>query len=133
MKTQKEYEQVAKVILNCAFEVHKELGPGLLESVYEVCLIEELIKNGLKAKSQVQLPVHYKGKILEKDFFIDILVEDIIIVELKALEIMLPVHEVQLLTYMKLAEIKLGFLLNFNVPYLKEGIRRKVNNYFFAS
>lgn len=133
MKTQKEYEQIAKLILNCAFEVHKELGPGLLESVYEICLIEELSKKGLKVQSQVKLPVHYKGKKLEKDFFIDILVEDIIIIELKSLEIMLPVHEVQLLTYMKLADIKLGFLLNFNVPYLKEGIRRKVNNYFFAS
>jgi len=133
MKTQIEYEEIAKLILNCAFEVHKELGPGLLESVYQVCLIEELIKKGLKVQCQAKLPVHYKGKKLEKDFFIDILVEDIIIIELKSIEIMLPVHEVQLLTYMKLANIKLGFLLNFNVPYLKEGIRRKVNNYFFAS
>jgi GxxExxY protein len=97
------------------------------------CLIEELKRKGLSVKSQVKLPVFYKGIALEKDFYIDILVEDCIIIELKAVEIILPVHEVQLVTYLKLANINLGFLINFNVPLLKEGIRRKVNNYFIAS
>jgi GxxExxY protein len=133
MKTQEEYEIIGKLILDCAFEVHKELGPGLLESVYEICLLEELRKKGLEVKSQVRLPVVYKGKELGKEFYIDILVEDCIIIELKAVEVLLPVHEVQLLTYMKLANISLGFLINFNVPLLKEGIRRKVNKYFLAS
>ncbi len=131
--TQEQYERIAKTLLDCAFQVHKELGPGLLESVYEICLIEELQNKGLKVKNQVKLPVFYKGKELDKEFYIDILVEDIIVVELKSVEILLPVHEVQLVTYMKLANLSLGFLINFNVPLLKEGIRRKVNNYFFAS
>jgi len=133
MKSKPEYEEIAKSILNSAFEVHKELGPGLLESVYEICLAEELIRNGLSIKSQVKLPVFYKGKELNKDFYIDILVEESIIIELKSVEVLLPVHEVQLLTYMKLADKRLGFLINFNVPYLKDGIKRKVNNYFLAS
>lgn len=133
MKSKPEYEEIAKSILNSAFEVHKELGPGLLESVYEICLAEELIRNGLSIKSQVKLLVFYKGKELNKDFYIDILVEESIIIELKSVEVLLPVHEVQLLTYMKLADKRLGFLINFNVPYLKDGIKRKVNNYFLAS
>jgi GxxExxY protein len=133
MKTQEEYEKIAKLILDCAFEVHRELGPGLLESVYEICLLEELRKKGLTVKSQVKLPIYYKGKELDKDFYIDILVEDCIIIELKSVEVLLPVHEVQLVSYMKLANINLGFLINFNVSLLKSGIRRKVNNYFFAS
>ena len=128
-----EYEIIGRTILDCAFEVHRELGPGLLESVYEICMIEELLNRGLKVKSQVQIPVVYKGKKLGKDFFIDILVEDAIPVELKAVETINPVHEVQLLTYMKLADLKLGFLINFNVPVLKNGIKRKVNNYFLAT
>jgi GxxExxY protein len=133
MKSQEEYEIIGKLILDCAFEVHKELGPGLLESVYEICLLDELRKKGLSVKSQVKLPVYYKGKELDKDFYIDILVEDCIVIELKAVEALLPVHEVQLVTYMKLANINLGFLINFNVSLLKSGIRRKVNNYFLAS
>jgi len=133
MKTQEEYEKIAKLILDCAFEVHRELGPGLLESVYEICLLEELRKKGLTVKSQVKLPIYYKGKELDKDFYIDILVEDCIIIELKSVEVLLPVHEVQLVSYMKLANINLGFLINFNVSLLKSGIQRKVNNYFFAS
>ncbi len=133
MKSQSEYENIGNLILNSAFEVHKELGPGLLESVYEFCLTEELLNKSLKVQNQIKLPVVYKGKILNKEFIIDILVEDLIIIELKSVELLLPVHEVQLLTYLKLADKKLGFLINFNVQYLKEGIRRKVNNYFLAS
>lgn len=132
LKTQQEYELIAKQILNSCFEVHKELGAGLLESVYEHCLFEELSLHGLNVKSQIKLPVIYKSKVLEKDFIIDLLVEDSIIIELKSVESLMPVHEVQLVTYMKLADKRLGFLVNFNVSQMKEGIRRKVNNYYFS-
>ena len=130
MKSKTEWEQIGKQIVNAAFEVHSELGPGLLESVYEICLVEELRNKGLLVERQVKLPVIYKGKDLQKDFFIDILVEKEIVIELKAVEILLPVHEVQTLTYMKLADMRLGFLINFNVPLIKQGIKRKINGYF---
>lgn len=125
-----EIEKIGKQIVQAAFEVHSELGPGLLESVYEVCLVEELENRGLFVERQVKLPVIYKGKQLQKDFFIDLLVEKTIVIELKAVECLLPVHEVQVLTYMKLADFKLGYLINFNVPLIKEGIKRKINGYF---
>ena len=124
-----EYERIATHIVNSAFEVHKELGPGLLESVYEVCLIEELRNRGLFVESQVKIPVIFKGKTLEKEFIVDLLVENSVIVELKAVENLLPVHEVQLVTYLKLADKKLGFLINFNVSLIKIGIHRKINGY----
>ena len=132
LKTQHEYEHSGKLILNSCFEVHKELGAGLLESVYEFCLIEELRSCGLNVKSQVKIPIVYKGKVLEKEFIIDLLIEDAIIIELKSVENLIPVHEVQLVTYMKLADKRLGFLINFNVSQMKDGIRRKVNNYYFS-
>jgi len=122
-----EYNNISKKIINAAIEVHKELGPGLLESVYEYCLLNELENNGLRAERQVQLPIFYKGCKLDKDFVIDILVENKIILELKSVEIVLPIHEFQLLTYLKLSGKKLGLLINFNVPLLKDGIRRKIN------
>ena len=125
-----ELERIGAKIVDAAYHVHKELGPGLLESVYEYCLIEELKTRNLTVASQIKLPVVYKGKQLDKEFIMDILVENEIIIELKAVEILLPVHEVQLLTYMKLADKKLGYLINFNVPIIKEGIRRKINGYF---
>jgi GxxExxY protein len=95
-------------------------------------LLEELRVKKLLTQNQVKLPVNYKGMVLEKELIIDILVEDLIIIELKSVEILLPVHEVQLVTYLKLADKKLGFLVNFNVSQMKEGIRRKVNNYYFS-
>ena len=125
-----EIEKIGKQIVHSAFEVHKELGPGLLESVYEICLVDELRNRNLFVERQLKLPVFYKGKQLQKDFFIDLLVEKKIIIELKAVEFLLPVHEVQVLTYMKLADIKLGYLINFNVPLIKQGIKRKINGYF---
>ena len=126
------YEDLGKHILNAAFEVHKELGPGLLESIYEICLCEELRSKGLNIKSQVELPVFYKGQQLNKYFKIDILVEGLIVIELKACELLHKIDEVQLVSYLKLADLKLGYLINFNVPLLKEGIKRKVNNYFIS-
>ena len=122
-----EYNNISKQIINAAIEVHKELGAGLLESVYEYCLLNELQRNGLFAERQVQVPIVYKGYKLDKEFFIDILVENKIILELKSVEIILPIHEFQLLTYLKLSGKKLGLLINFNVTLLKVGIRRKIN------
>src|SRR5688572_684535 len=111
-------------IIGCALEVHKELGPGLLESVYEICLAKELVSNGLYIERQVLLPVNYKGNQLNLDFRIDILVEREVILELKAVEVVLPVHEAQLITYLKLADKRIGLLINFNQSVLKDGIRR---------
>jgi GxxExxY protein len=122
MISKNEIERVGKLIVDAAFEVHKELGPGLLESVYEYCLVQELKSRDLYVESQVKLPVIYKGKHLDKEFVLDLLVEHEIVIELKAVEILMPVHEVQLLTYLKLADKKLGYLINFNVPLLKEGL-----------
>ena len=121
------YNSITERIIRCAIEVHKELGPGLMESVYEVCLKKVIADDGLNIKSQVILPVHFKGEILDKEFVIDLLVEDEIVVELKSVEIILPVHEAQLVTYLKLSGKKLGLLINFNVALLKDGIRRRIN------
>ncbi len=125
--TEEDYNNLSKKIIECCIEVHKELGPGLLESVYKVCVESVMIKAGLNVQRQVLLPVTFRGEKLNKEFVIDLLVEDRIIIELKSLETILPVHEAQLVTYLKLADKKLGLLINFNVPLLKEGIRRKIN------
>ncbi len=122
-----EYDIITEKIIAAAIDVHRELGPGLLESVYEICLVKELISRGLSVEQQVLVPVVYKNEKLNKEFYIDILVENEVVIELKAVEILLPVHEVQLVTYLKLANKRLGLLLNFNVPVLKDGIRRRVN------
>ncbi|MDP2362767.1 MAG: GxxExxY protein [Ignavibacteria bacterium] len=125
-------EQINKlsgIILDCSIEVHRNLGPGLLESVYEVCLCKELSLKGVKFLRQVLLPVNYKGEELDADYRIDILVEDEIIIELKSVELMNPVYEAQLLTYLKLADKKLGLLINFNVPRLIDGYKRMLNGY----
>ena len=125
--TENDYNKLSSEIISACIEVHKELGPGLMESVYEVCLISVLKKKKLNPKQQVTLPVYFKGERLEKDFVIDILVDDKIILELKSVETILPVHEAQLVTYLKLANKKLGLLINFNVPILTQGVRRKIN------
>ena len=114
-------------VIGAAIEVHRELGPGLLESVYEVCLCHELRLRNIECVSQVRLPVHYKGAELDADFRIDILIPDRLIIEVKAVERMLGVHDAQLLTYLKLSKIRVGLLLNFNVPVLKDGVKRLVN------
>ena len=123
----KDYNAITHVIIQCAIEVHKELGPGLVEAVYEACLKRLLIRRGLKVKSQVAIPIFFQGEILDKCFKIDLLVEDKVVVELKSVEYLLPVHEAQLVTYLKLANKKIGLLINFNVVLLKNGIRRKIN------
>jgi len=104
-----ELNGLSKIILDSSIEVHKEVGPGLLESVYEICLFKELRNRNLFVERQVAIPIKFKGEILEADYRIDLLVAEEIILELKAVEILLPVHEAQILTYMKLAEKRLGF------------------------
>ena len=120
------YPELSKQILDCAFEVHKELGPGLLESTYETCLMFELISNDLEVKHQYPLPVNYKGKKLEYGYRIDLLVDSKIIIEIKSIDAVHPVHYAQVLTYLKLSGYRLGFLMNFNVKYLKDGIKRLI-------
>lgn len=119
-----EVERVATQVVDAAFAVHSTLGPGLLESVYEVCLAYELTKRGLKVERQLPLPVVYDNLCLEAGFRLDLLVERCLVVELKAVEAFVPVHTAQLLTYLKLSGHRLGFLINFNVPLLKNGIKR---------
>jgi GxxExxY protein len=118
--------EISGKIIGAAIEVHKELGPGLLESVYEACLCHELKKAGVSFESQVDLPIIYKGEITDKTYRVDLLVENCVIVELKAVDTISPIHEAQLLTYMKLLNINLGLLINFNVEILKNGIRRRI-------
>jgi GxxExxY protein len=114
-------------IIGAAYKVHRRLGPGLLESTYEVCLIYELIRSGLHVENQIALPVIYDEIRLNAGYRIDVLVNKKIILELKSVESILPVHQAQLLTYMRLSGIHLGLLINFNVPNLKEGIKRIIN------
>ncbi|MBU0474911.1 MAG: GxxExxY protein [Bacteroidetes bacterium] len=121
--------RLSKELLDAAIEVHREMGPGLLESVYEACLIEELKLRNIATTSQVELPLVYKGKKLSKEFRLDLLVEQEIVVELKTANQILPLHEAQIISYLKLADKRLGFLINFNVPLLKQGFKRFVNNF----
>ena len=113
-------------IIGTAIEVHKALSPGLLESAYEACLYHELNLQGIHIQRQVPLPIKYKGLELEIGYRLDLLIEDLIIVELKAVERIEPIHEAQLMTYLRLTGIWLGLLLNFNVPVLRHGIKRIV-------
>jgi GxxExxY protein len=120
--------EVSGSVVDAAMKVHTALGPGLLESAYEACLLHELRKRGRKVLSQVVLPVVYDGVKIDVGYRIDLLVEDVVIVELKAVEKLLPIHDAQLLSYLKLGGYRLGLLINFNVLHLKDGIKRKVNN-----
>ncbi len=119
-------EELTGAICSAAIEVHKYLGPGLLESAYETCLCHELHERGLVFQRQVSLPIVYKGIHLDCGYQLDVLVENQIVLELKSVECILPVHEAQLLTYLKLSQNRVGLLLNFNVPLMKEGIVRRV-------
>ncbi|MBN3927353.1 GxxExxY protein [Nostoc sp. NMS4] len=120
--------ELSGVIIGCAMRVHTALGPGLLESAYEVCLDYELKEAGLNVGKQIPLPLVYQDVQLECVYKLDLIVENQVIVEIKSLESFHPIHAVQLLTYLKLANCKLGLLLNFNVLHLKEGIKRVANN-----
>ena len=122
-------EELTSSIIGAAIEVHKELGPGLLESTYERSLVYELTLRGIKAERQKTQPINYKGLELDEGYRIDIFVEDEIILELKVVEAIKDVHKAQILTYLKLSNNKLGYLINFNVPHLKDGIHRIVNDF----
>jgi GxxExxY protein len=120
-------EPFTGLVLDCAMRVHTALGPGLLESAYEVCLAHELSRRGAKVSRQASLPVVYDGIQLEAGYRIDLMVEDALIVEVKAVDKLMPIHTAQLLSYLKLAKVRFGLLLNFNVVHLKDGIKRVVN------
>ena len=119
--------EVSEKIIVLAIEMHKILGPGLLESTYEECFCRELSLSKLFFERQIPLPVEYKGARLDCGYRLDLVVENCVIVELKSIEALLPIHQAQLLTYLKLTGMKLGLLINFNVPILKDGIKRVVN------
>jgi GxxExxY protein len=119
--------QISKVIVDCCYKIHTRLGPGLLESVYLEILIYELKKLGLKCEKEVGIPVHYEDIKLDLGFRADVIVENLVIVELKAVEKIMPVHKKQLMTYLRLTRMKLGLLANFNVNLIKDGIERVVH------
>jgi len=120
------FDELSGKVIGCALEVHKQLGPGLLESAYERCLSYELLCAGIQHIPQKELPIDYKGTKLDCGYRVDLFVEAKLIVELKAVDKLLPIHEAQILTYMKLAGVETGLLINFNVTRLKDGIKRFV-------
>lgn len=119
--------QISEIIIGCAIDVHKAIGPGLLENVYQECLLYELIKKGLKAEKEKPLPVIYKEIKMEVGYRADIMVEDKVIVELKSVEALNDLHTAQILTYLRISDRRLGLLINFNVPRLTDGLKRYVN------
>jgi GxxExxY protein len=121
-----EINEITGEVIGAAIEVHKHLGPGLLESAYETCLSHELDLRSIPYERQKPLPVAYKGLLLESSYRIDLLVREMVVVEIKAVDVILPIHEAQLLTYLRLGGWKAGLLINFNVPVLKQGIRRRL-------
>lgn len=120
-------EKIAKMVVDAAYTVHNNLGPGLLEKVYEICFCHELGKRGLTYLRQIDIPIVYDGLTFKEGLRLDVLVEDIIVCELKAIENVQPVWEAQILSHLKLTNKRLGFLINFNVPRIRDGIRRFVN------
>ena len=131
MMSKKDLDALSYLVIGCAIEIHKELGPGLLESVYETCFLDELKGKELFFQSQLVLPILYKGKNLETSLRLDVLVEEILIVELKSVETIVPIHQAQLLTYMKLLEKPKGIIINFNCTNIfKEGQKTLVNEYY---
>jgi GxxExxY protein len=123
-----EINQVSGIVVDAAMKVHSALGPGLLESAYETCLIRELRKRGLRVESQVPIAVRYDGETLDVGYRADLLVEGIVLVELKSVETILPIHKAKLLSYLRLSGKEVGLLINFNVEHLKNGIKRVINS-----
>jgi GxxExxY protein len=128
LKSIEELERVGSVIVDSALAVHRALGPGLLESAYQACLFHELHRRGLTVECEVPLPVHYVGITVETGYRVDMIIEGEILVENKALQAVAPIHRAQLLTYLKMSNLRLGYLINWNVPRIKDGIKRLVNN-----
>jgi GxxExxY protein len=122
-----EEEEIGKKIVNAAYVIHKSLGPGLLEKVYEICMSHELTKSGLIVRRQVDIPIVYDGITFEEGLRLDLLVNDKVIIELKAVEIVNPVWEAQIISHLKLTGKQLGYLINFNVPLIKQGVKRFIN------
>jgi GxxExxY protein len=118
------YKDITGKVIDCAITVHKQLGPGLLESAYEECLYQELLEFGVSTIKQVPMPLIYKGRKLDLGYRLDLLVEEKVVIEIKSVESLIPVHTAQLMTYLKLSGCRVGLLINFNVVFLKEGIRR---------
>ena len=120
-------EEIASKTIGCALDVHTALGPGLLEKVYENCLIYELTENGFNVQSQVRLPIDYKKLHIKGAYRIDLLIENCLVIEIKTVEEINPIHQAQLLTYLKLSGYRLGLIINFNTTHLKNGLKRVVN------
>lgn len=128
MNDLQQINKITEIIIGAAIEVHKALGPGLLESAYETCLAFELIERGLKIEQQKALPVVYKDVKLDCGYRLDLLVDEQVIVEIKSTEAIAPIHQAQLLSYLKISGLRVGLLINFNVEILKNGIKRIINN-----
>ena len=127
--SERDLEEIGRQVIDSAIKVHKSLGPGLLESAYQVCLMHELKVRDINVVCEVEQPITYEGKLIEVGYRIDMLVEDKVIIENKTAAEILPVHKAQLLTYMKLRGCKLGYLINWNTPLIKDGITRMIHNY----
>jgi GxxExxY protein len=128
MQHKEDVERLATAVVDALYTVHRGLGPGLLESAYQACLAHELRRRGMAVRCEVWLPVRYDGFAIDAGFRLDMLVEELIVLENKAVQALAPLHEAQLLTYLKLSGLRLGFLVTWNVPRIKDGIRRMVNN-----
>ena len=124
--TKMEFDELSQSVLGCALEVHRNTGPGLLESTYRQCLAHELSRAGISFQMELPVPIRYKGTLLDCGYRLDLLIQGDLIVEIKTVEALLPIHQAQVLTYMRLAKIPIGLLINFNVTKLKNGIRRFV-------
>jgi len=122
-------DQISGAIVDASMKIHSALGPGLLENAYEACLIHLLRKNGFHVARQVDIPVTFDGLKIDAGYRLDLLVNDVVVVELKSVEKLLPIHQAQMITYLRLSGKKVGLLINFNVPHLKDGIKRMVNHY----
>jgi len=129
MEEGEKLNKVTEAIISVAVDVHRALGPGLLESAYEACMVYDLAKAGLKVEQQKPLPIVYRGIKLECAYRLDLMIDNEVIVEIKSVKKLLPIHQAQLLSYLKLSECKVGLLINFNVKMLKNGIKRVVNNF----
>jgi GxxExxY protein len=123
-------EAIGRIVVDCGFRLHRDIGPGLLESVYEVLLAEYLRDAGLSASRQVPVPISFKGIVIDNAFRADIIVENRLLIELKSVERLAPVHGKQVLTYLRLMDLPLGILINFGQELFKDGVRRIANNYF---
>tara|TARA_B100000749_G_scaffold214689_1_gene169543 strand:- start:78 stop:482 length:405 start_codon:yes stop_codon:yes gene_type:complete len=125
-----ELERMARTVIDCGYHLHRDLGPGLLEGAYERLMAAELVRSGIEVQRQVAMPLSHRGVVIDNAYIIDLLIEGRLIVELKSVERLMPVHGKQVLTYLRLAQLPLGLLMNFGQPTFKDGLRRIANNYF---